>query len=196
MICKFCHDINGHYITHNKGKSKAKSIAQKNIKRLDTNLAGLTKQFSSLEKETSNHNTRIESNKTTINTLLARVNDRKQQATNFSARINKLQQALKTAKQGINDVEQYDRRTMRVAQGIPYSEGENTNKIIEDIIDKSEIMQIEHNKIDISHRQRADQNAGIIVKFTDCNSRNIFYNSLVCLFAAMIVPSPLRSTIP
>ena len=52
-------------------------------------------------------------------------------------------------------------------------------------------VQIDHNKIDISHRQRADRNAGIIVKFTDRTSRNTYDSRKVFIIEKKITLKPL-----
>ena len=118
---------------------------------------------------------RIKTNKTLINNLLNKDTEQDQKITTNKNQINKLENALKTIRQELNDQEQYTRRTMCVVKGIPYKTGEDTDKIISSIINKLELP-IKDSDIDISHRQRNDENAGIIVKFVNRKSRNEFYN--------------------
>ena len=59
----------------------------------------------------------------------------------------------------------------------------------------AKFVQIDHNKIDISHRQRADESAGIIVKFTNRTSRNIFYDSRKVLSEKLITSKSLGYTV-
>ena len=65
---------------------------------------------------------------------------------------------------------------MCIVKGIPFTNDEDTDKIIGNLIHEMEAP-IDLSKIDISHRQSNRQDAGIIAKFVDRRSRNIFYNS-------------------
>ena len=148
---------------------------QESMKLLDTNVEGLAGQFNDLQKSVDSHDVRIKTNKTLINNLLNKDTEKDQKITTNKNQINKLENALKTIRQELNDQEQYTRRTMCVVKGIPYKTGEDTDKIISSIINKLELP-IKDSDIDISHRQRNDENAGIIVKFVNRKSRNEFYN--------------------
>ena len=149
---------------------------QSNIKTLDTNLSGLAEQFSALEKIVENHTTKIDKYKDQIDTLLKRDTEKHEKICNLIT-IKNNEKELKTARQEINDLEQYGRRTICVVKGIPYKRQENTDKYIKDIIAKMDTPGVDQNDIDLSHRQNNSENAGIIVKFVNRKSRNAFYNA-------------------
>lgn len=152
------------------------NVIQDNVKLLDTNVEGLAEQVCTLQTSIDNHSNSITKNKNSLDTLLKRDTEKNEKLTKNNQTILEQEIKIKTLQQEINDLEQYGRRTMCVIQGIPYKKDEDTDNIIKNIIDKMD-SPVDYNKIDISHRQRNDENAGIIVKFVDRKSRNSFYDA-------------------
>ena len=76
-----------------------------------------------------------------------------------------------------NSLEQYGRRIMLEIKGIPRTDTENCNVIVENLSRALKVNQNVLYDIDVVHRLSNKANSGIIVKFNNRKSRDIFFNA-------------------
>ena len=95
-------------------------------------------------------------------------------------RINDLEQRVDDLENQRDDADQYSRRNCLVFHGLEEKEGENTDEVLKNFCKDKLGVSIENSDIDRSHRlgtQKQDKKRGIIMKFSNYNTRNVVYQS-------------------
>jgi len=138
---------------------------------INGNISGLADEINSLENRVKNIELANEKSKKSVDYLLNTDTKNSKSMANQEKTLRSLDNSIATARAELNNLEQYGRRTMVVVNGIPFTENENTDELINTLNEKLGTG-ITKDKIDISHRTKQN---GIIVKFCDRKSRNTFY---------------------
>ena len=137
-------------------------------------MIGLSEQIVDINSRLEKQEKYTDSIRATVDTLMHRNTKIEQESLKKSKNISDLEKSLATARQEINNLEQYGRRMMCVVKGIPRFKKESTDDIIMNISRHLNV-NIKKSDIDISHRTSSKDDADIIVKFDSRKSRNLFY---------------------
>jgi hypothetical protein len=88
--------------------------------------------------------------------------------TQLSEQVKRLEKSILVSEGEVEQLKQYIRRDMLEIHGVPITEGENTNLIVQKVVELADpLMTLEQGEISISHRlpSRQGQIPPIIVKF-------------------------------
>ena len=142
-------------------------VIENNIKRIENNVAGITKSQSFISEQYEGQKKTIES-LTKKNTKLEK--DMDEVKMNTAEKDTK----IRTLESEINSLEQYGRWDMLNIKGIPKLREESTDELV---IKTASLLnvQLDFQDIDISHRTSVRDDAAIIVKFNSRRKRNELY---------------------
>ena len=117
----------------------------------------------------------FEKQKKTIETITKKNMQLEENATKLITENKNKDQLIKNLKCEVNNLEQYGRWDMLIIKGVPYWNGEDTDKIIINLAKLLNIV-LTVRDIYILHQTFTGEKAGIIVKFNSHHKRNEFYS--------------------
>ena len=151
------------------------------VKTIQTSIITIQENLTAVIQSQQHINLEFEKQRQQIDILSKKNALLEQHVNSLHTRNDEKTKQINQLEEGMNDLEQYGRRSMVDVRGIPRCHNEDTDQLI---LDVAKLIKVDMNKsdIEISHRVSSNENASIIVKFQSRRKRNEFYSARSTLY--------------